>query len=180
MRGQRHNPLRSLNIDDDIPFPKPRKRTRQRKRLNPVSPQGKRSYSAKERAEAKEANQLYSQYVRPQYLLDLARQQGRLTRSDAEIPGATPKQKLLHLARPDEWPLCEMRLDQTGCAEGAHVAATVHHRKGREKRDGHRLLNETSLFVGACPDCHDYVERHRRWARSAGWLLPRNERRNDE
>lgn len=54
---------------------------------------------------------------------------------------------------------------------------SVHHRLNRG-RGGSAALERASVLVTACGDgvqgCHGKVTEHPEWARSIGWLLPRN------
>ena len=54
---------------------------------------------------------------------------------------------------------------------------SVHHRLNRG-RGGSAVLERASILVTACGDgtrgCHGKVTEHPEWARTIGWLLPRN------
>jgi hypothetical protein len=154
---------------DDQAFPKPPKREKKkRKGLRPVRASGKQHYTTDQRARRKAEDTEYRRFTRPRYLLDLARSQGRLVRSEEALLGSSPQHKLATL-RHDELPLCELALPETGC-HGERVAIHVHHRKGRGP-----YLNDPTTYVGACPGCHDYVEANRKWAREMGFIESRHE-----
>jgi hypothetical protein len=152
---------------DDFPpaYPKPKKREKKpRKGVNRVRPEGKRSYSADQRARRRAEDTLYRKHTRPGYLLDLARAQGRLRRAD--LPGETNQHRLQSLT-PDELPLCEVGVAE-GC-DGRLAAVHVHHVKGRGPH-----LNDPSTYKGVCPRCHDHIENNRKWAREHGLLSTRH------
>lgn len=156
-------------MNDDALFPKPKAREKKkRKGLNAVRPAGKRSYSAEQRARRKAEDTLYRRVQRPTYLMGLARAQGRLTRSEGDIPGDFPNQKL-HALRPDELPLCEVGTEAAGC-NGELPALHVHHVKGRGPH-----LNNPDTYLGVCVRCHDYIENNRRWAKENGYLQTRHD-----
>lgn len=164
--------------NDALPFPKPAKRAKNRKAINRVRPAGKRRYTTEQRQRRREQDMLYRKYTRPQHFLDTAREQGRLRRSDDDIPGDTPQEKLAHLT-PEERPLCEMRLEPTDCDARPRLGTSIHHLQGRghlQRRDNGELplLNDRSKFAIGCDECHDYVEQHRAWAYEHGWLIKRN------
>lgn len=158
-----------MNDDDFHPaYPKPKKREkRPRKGVNKVRPEGKRSYTAEQRARRRAEDMQYRRHSRPAFLMALSRGQGRLVRPDEDIPGEAPQDKL-HMLTPDELPLCEVGASETGC-NGNLPAMHVHHTKGRGPH-----LNDMETYLGVCPKCHDFVENNRKIARERGWLLPRN------
>jgi hypothetical protein len=61
---------------------------------------------------------------------------------------------------------CEARTPwcQTGACE------QVHHRKGR---DG-ALIDDTTLLLGVCSMCHNYIHYYPAKSYEAGWLIKRN------
>jgi len=67
---------------------------------------------------------------------------------------------------------CQMCGKSLWSAQGS-----VHHRLNRG-RGGSALLERASVLITACGDgvygCHGAVTEHPEWARSIGWLLPRN------
>lgn len=106
---------------------------------------------------------------RPTYLLNLAREQGRLKTNLDELPGRTPRDKLLKLPV-EANPRCEVGLEVTKCG-GRKPATTVHHTKGRGA-----YLNDQETFIGVCWPCHSYIEKHRKWARENGYIVSRNDK----
>jgi hypothetical protein len=149
-------------------FPKPKAREKKkRKRMNAVRPEGRRSYSADQRARRKAEDTLYRRFRRPTYLMGLSRRQGRLVRREEDIPGEFPNQKL-HALRPDELPLCEAGIEEAGCF-GELPALHVHHKRGRGPH-----LNDPDTYLGVCVRCHDYIENNRRWAKEQGYLETRH------
>lgn len=138
-------------------FPKPARRIK-----------GKRNIPNEQRARRKAEDVQYRRVTRPNFLMELARRQGRLSRSPEVIPGDDAREQLASLLA-EERPRCEPGLSQTGC-HGKRVATDVHHKRGRG-----RHLNDASTFLGTCPACHDYIETHRAWARERGYLLSRNQ-----
>lgn len=67
---------------------------------------------------------------------------------------------------------CQMCGKSLWSAQGS-----VHHRLNRG-RGGSALLERASVLITACGDgvygCHGEVTENPEWARSIGWLLPRN------
>lgn len=59
----------------------------------------------------------------------------------------------------------------------AGVVSSIHHRLNRG-RGGSALLERASILITACgsgtTECHGEVTENPAWARSIGWLLPRN------
>jgi 5-methylcytosine-specific restriction endonuclease McrA len=134
----------------------------------------KHNLTPKEQSQRREANIRYHNETRPHYLLELATRQGRLKRNLETLPGTTMKQKMMHLDA-HEFPLCEARLEATHCKkQGGFIAATIHHKRGRERKSGVELTNDTSYFMGLCKRCHDYIETNRGWAMQHGYLVSRN------
>lgn len=160
--------------DELFGFPKPKpkeKRKVKHLRRGPmpkVRLRGKRDYNTDQRERRMEADREYSRVSRPMYLLRLAQRQGRLNRNVADLPGDTPRSKLLRLSG-GEHPLCEIGLAETNC-HGHRRATTIHHTKGRGK-----YLNDESTFIAPCWPCHSYVEKHREWATENGYLASRHE-----
>jgi len=149
--------------------PKPKKREKkERKGLKRRAPGRRRKYTTEQRERRREKEVQYAQFDRPGYLLTLARRQGRLKRSNVNIAGDTPREKLDWLD-PNEYPLCEFALEETGC-RGNNVATEVHH---DERRDGNKL-NDPSTYTGGCHPCHQYVEEHPKWAREQGYIKTRH------
>lgn len=175
--------------DDFRPaFPKPKKREKKPwkgekkpwkrekkpwKGVNEVRPEGKRNYTTDQRARRRAEDTLYRRHSRPDYLMDLARRQGRLGRTPEDIPGDVPQEKLHHLT-PDELPLCEAGAPGTGCDKNL-PALHVHHMKGRGLN-----LNNPGTYLGVCPTCHDHIENNRAFAREKGWLESRNQVEQDD
>jgi len=157
---------------DDIGFPKPEKRPK--KRRKGMSRSGFTRAMSKRRADF---DRLYRWHVRPRYLIDLARRQGRLHRKDDDLPGDTPKVQLENL-KWSEMPLCEVRAPDTECAAaGGTVAHQIHHKRGRGRRkvEPHLLVN-TDHFAATCPECHEYLHAHPAWARENGWIISRHDK----
>lgn len=169
--------------DDYKPaFPKPERKEKKRKglkrsgRLPPVRKKGKRRFNKEQHDKRVRFEKLYRHTVRPRYLLDLARRQGRLKRPDEQIWGDTLREKLESLTRL-EAPDCEVRAPGTDCEERAGRATQIHHKRGRGRRKHEpHLLIDTSLFAGACPECHEYIERNRKWSMREGWILSRHDK----
>jgi len=88
----------------------------------------------------------------------------RASRKDVEAA------RSLVLARDDHH--CQMCGKSLWSAQGS-----VHHRLNRG-RGGSALLERASVLITACGDgvygCHGLVTENPEWARSIGWLLPRN------
>lgn len=124
-----------------------------------------------EKTEQRAYSRLSYRTARAEYLFKLARQQGRLNVTEHEFERLmlTPRTNLTTL-KASEYPLCEMRLSQTGCDEKPRRARDIHHRRGRVGDD----LTDQSNFVGCCRTCHDYVEHHRKFAVNEGWSELRN------
>lgn len=63
------------------------------------------------------------------------------------------------------------------CGDIVKTCRSIHHRLNRG-RGGSAKLERASILVTACGDgvlfCHGRVTEHPEWARSIGWLLPRN------
>lgn len=127
----------------------------------------------KERIEQRKQDRLAYGTARGEYLLTLAREQERLRVTDLEFERLmrTPRSSLQELSK-DQWPTCEMRLQETSCDVKARRATDIHHKRGRLGSD----LTDQTRFVGCCRACHDYVERNRRFAIQSGWSEPRNRR----
>lgn len=156
--------------DDDFSpaFPKPKAREKKpRKGVNKVRPEGKRNYNPDQRARRRAEDMQYRRFTRPQYLIDLARKQGRLDRTNEQLPGEAPQDKLRMLT-PDELPLCEVGAAESQC-EGRLPALHVHHVKGRGPH-----LNDPDTYLGVCRNCHDHIENNRKWARERGYLQSRH------
>jgi hypothetical protein len=66
-------------------------------------------------------------------------------------------------------PLATMYLkDHSWCQVcGKAPAFQIHHRAGRI---GERL-NDVSMWLAVCLDCHDRIHRHGAWAREQGYLI---------
>ena len=144
--------------------------------MNKVLPRGKKTYTKEQRERRRVMNMRYEQYERPAYLIDLARSQGHLQRTFSELTGETAQDKLRYL-KPDELPRCEARLEMTGCAPDGRIATDIHHKAKRGKLEPHggdALLNDSTLFVGLCRTCHDYIHAHPEWAYDESWLVKRN------
>lgn len=167
-------PPEDYDEDELFGFPKPKakeKRKVKHLRRGPmpkVRVEGKRDYNQTQREKRMEADRQYSHVTRPMYLLRLAQKQGRLVQNVSELPGDSPRAKLLRLPK-DKNPLCEAGLSQTNC-NGERVASTVHHTRGRGKH-----LNDESTFSGQCWPCHSYIERNREWAKENGFIVSRHE-----
>lgn len=119
-----------------------------------------------ERATRKRIGRAAYLNARAQYLLELARDQGRLNVTDLafERMMLTPRSFVQNL-KPSEYPLCEMRLPQTGCDEKQRHARDIHHKRGRVGDD---YVDQTK-FVGCCRACHNYIEQNRDFAIQEGW-----------
>lgn len=65
----------------------------------------------------------------------------------------------------DEHEYCEVQLPN--CCTG--LATDIHHKAGRE---GARL-NDVTLFLACCRNCHDFIERHPTWAKASGFSVSR-------
>lgn len=170
---------------ENVAFPKPKPREKRPhrglkrsglKRSGRLRGRGRSGFTTPQQQERKQHEMLYRRTVRPKYLLDLARRQGRLKGDDDGLPGDDLRQKLVLLPTRSK-PLCEVQAPGTGCeGKGGKVANQIHHRAGRGRRkSAPHLLTDTSKFVGICGECHDFCESNREWAYKHGWL----ERRND-
>lgn len=150
--------------DDHTMFPKPTRRPKRKVKFNREQARVRIGY---ERA--------YRRKARPGYLMNLAREQGRLTLADDEIEGDDLREKLSSLPYAMH-PLCEVRAPGTECeARGGKVATSIHHKKGRMKqKHAPHLLTDDRFFCATCDDCHEHIERNRNWARENGWILRRN------
>ena len=162
-------------------FPKPEPRKKEPKGLKrtgslpPVRKKGKRRFSKEQHDKRVRFEKLYRSTVRPRYLLDLARRQGRLTRLDDSLPGETQREKLEDLT-PQEAPLCEVGAPGTSCREKARLATQIHHLKGRGRRKHEpHLLIDTAFFRGVCDECHDWIHHHPTEARREGYSLSRHD-----
>jgi hypothetical protein len=64
-----------------------------------------------------------------------------------------------------ENPQCQCVINGHRCR---YQATQIHHKRGR----GRNLCNKET-FMSVCHSCHDYIERHRAWAKEAGYLINR-------
>lgn len=124
-----------------------------------------------ERTEKRRHGRVAYLTARAEYLINLAREQGRLRISDLDAARMliTPRASLKKLS-PSEYPLCEMQLPETNCDSKQRQARDIHHKRGRIGDD----YIDQSKFVGCCRACHDYVERNRKFGVEHGWIEPRN------
>lgn len=145
---------------------------KERKPLKKVRREGKRNYTAEQRAARRKQTDAYKLQDRPSFLLELAVLQGRLSSqklSELLVTFKGQPREVLRSLDYSHHPLCEV------CGE--KVAEQCHHRKGRGNRrtTGElSLLNDKTLFLGVCRDCHERIERNPKWAIQMGYSLPRN------
>lgn len=165
-------------MSDDIGFPKPEPKPKSKpKRLPPVRKAGKRNFNAEQHEKRKQHEMLYRRVVRPQFLLDKAREQGRLRLPDDRLEGDTPQKRLRNLPF-SQHPRCTVHAPGTGCTEASpNVATEVHHKAGRSRRKAEpHLLTDTTFFQETCPDCHRYIEANPEWASERGLKESRHDR----
>lgn len=62
-------------------------------------------------------------------------------------------------------PRCECVINGHKCRK---FSDQIHHKRGR----GKDLCNK-EFFMAVCGPCHNYIERHRAWAKWSGYLINR-------
>lgn len=163
--------------NEDQLFPKPQRKKKEAKGLQRGGPlkrtpmkrkiPSRPKFTTEQQKKRRAFEQTYRKVVRPKYLLDLARAQGRLTTPDDDLPGDTPQEKLALLPAGQQ-PLCEV--------DGVNLATQIHHKRGRQRRkDAPHLLLDTTYFMGVSPSAHEFIENNRALAYEKGWLIPRNQ-----
>ena len=165
-------------MSDDIPFPKPTPKPKsKRKRLPPVRKAGRRTFNREQHEKRKQHEMLYRRVVRPQFLLDKAREQGWLRTPDEALEGDTPQERLRRLD-PQQQPRCTVHAPGTGCThERPMIATQVHHKAGRSRRKAEpHLLTDTTFFQAVCPECHAFIEANPEWAIEHGYKESRHQK----